>query len=102
MFKPVFLKVKQLRPYGHPKNNEEGDYLALLEEDKEWEEAKVEAYLKSQLVKRNVRQTTLKDHQAKWFIDNNFKFKIIIDYNFLKYFDLFLQVFLVALNTISK
>ena len=47
MFKPVFHTVKQLRPYGHPKNNEEDDYLALLEEDKEWEEAKVEAYLKS-------------------------------------------------------
>ena len=64
MFKPVFHTVKQLRPYGHPKNNEEDDYLALLEEDKEWEEAKVEAYLKSQLVKRNMRQKTLKNHQA--------------------------------------
>ena len=64
MFNPVFHTAKQLRPHGHPKNNEEDDYLALLEEVKEWEESKVEAYLKSQPVKRNMRQKTLKNHQA--------------------------------------
>ena len=62
MIEPVFIPVKELRPWGHHRNTEYDDYLALLQEDEDYEKYKIRKMLKKQLKKKK-REKTLKNHQ---------------------------------------